>query len=94
MTYKLVRNTVVILFIVSVILIVIINVIPRGNFISAPAITLMIYLPLIILQGYILIQVLSSKNTITLPLKIGFWVNLFISLVIIYFFINFLLNTT
>jgi len=65
MNIKAIRISVSIFTFICVGLLVLINLIPKGNFVSAPAISLLIYSPLIIVQFFILVQVwILEKNAI------------------------------
>jgi len=94
MNIKLARKSVTLFVLICVTMLVSINLIPRGNFISAPAITLFIYLPLIIVQVVLLIQIWTIDKTEIRAKNLIFYSCFLITLVFIYSFYHFLKTTS
>jgi len=82
------------LWVICITILFLINLIPRGNFLSAPVISLFIYFPLIVVQFLILINVWFNKNISKKSIKIYFFLNLIICLIFIFLFVNFLITTS
>ena len=82
------------LWVICITILFLINLIPRGNFLSAPVISLFIYFPLIVVQFLILINVWFNKNITKKSIKIYFFLNLIICLIFIFLFVNFLITTS
>lgn len=78
MSRKRARFFVTIFLILSVIVTIYINQIPTGNFIGAPAITLMIYFPLGVVQLCFLIQLWIIKENARLTINLIFYLSLII----------------
>jgi len=93
MNRKIVRILSTFFFIICAVILAILNIIPRGNFIAGPTITLFIYVPLLIIQLFLLIRVWTEKITIK-ALKRSVYFSLFIVLIFICFFIHFLKTTS
>lgn len=91
---KNIRILVSIFVLICLAILILINVIPRGNFLAAPIITLFIYAPFIIIQIFLLIQIWSIKNIENKFLKINFYISFVITLFFIFFFVRFLLTTS
>ena len=89
-----IRKLTTLLWVVCIIILYLINLIPRGNFLSAPVISLFIYFPLIVVQFLILINVWFNKNISKKSIKIYFFLNLIICLIFIFLFVNFLITTS
>ena len=94
MNYKIARSFVSVLFAIAILAMVLINVIPKGNFISGPIITLFVYFPLNLFNIFILIRVWRADKYNTKALNFCFYSSLSITIIIIYFFVNFLNTTT
>ena len=75
-------------------LLISINLIPRGNFIAAAAITMLIYLPLLIIQISLMAVLLVVEKTAIRVINVSFYLGFFITLVFIYFFCNFIMTTS
>ena len=62
MKLKLLRISATGFVLICIIVLIAINLIPRGNFHAAPAITLYLYFPLIIVQIILMIQIWNSEK--------------------------------
>ena len=85
-----IRLSVIVFTAICILLLILINVIPRNNFISGPAISLIAYIPLLIFQSFLLLRVFSIEK----PAKWFFYVSLIITLVFSYLFLHFLATTS
>lgn len=94
MSRKTARIYVTLFFLLCVAIIVSINLVPRGNFIGAPFITLYIYTPLMVLQLFLLVQVWVVEKVAQRALKLSFYASLIITLVFIYLLYDYLSGTT
>lgn len=94
MNRKTARISVTLFALICTAMLVAINTITKGNFITAPAISLFIYMPLMLVQAFLLVQVWIIEKIATRALKWSFWSSLLITLTFIYFFYNFLAKTT
>jgi hypothetical protein len=93
MTAKGVRIAVSLFVAICGILCYVINAIPRGNFIGAPAITLFVYIPLLVVQLLILINVWLGTNKGRV-MRVSFWSSLFITIIFAYLLYDYLNGTT
>lgn len=87
------RIIITLLFIVCVAICLAINYIPRGNFIGAPIITLYVYIPLLIVQIILLINVWQAKNKEKI-MKKSLLISLLITTIFIYFLYDYLKGTS
>jgi hypothetical protein len=94
MNIKLARKCVTVFVLICVNILVSINLIPRGNFISAPVITLFNYVPLIIVQVVLLIQIWAVEKAEKRAMNLIFYSSLLITLIFIYLFYHFLRTTS
>jgi heme O synthase-like polyprenyltransferase len=94
MSLKSIRIWATLFVLICVVALVAINLIPRGNFITAPAITLFVYAPLMIVQIVLLIQIWTTDETEIRARNWFFYSCLLITLIFIYFFYHFLKNTS
>lgn len=92
MNRKIARIGVTLFIILSAVIILLINHIPRGNFIAAPVITRFIYTPLIIIQGFLLVQVWVAEKKPIKTLNWIFYSSLLLTFIFIYFFCEFLIT--
>lgn len=90
MTYKALRISVTFFVMVSLVVTIAINLIPRNNFIAAPALTIMLYIPLMIVQLLLLIKIWKREKKV----KWRFYFSLAIMLIFLYVFYHFLKTTT
>ncbi len=70
------------------------NLIPKGNFIAGPMISLFVYLPLIIIQFFLLVQVWILEKAAIKALKSFFYSSLLITLIFVYLFYHYLSTTS
>lgn len=94
MTYKIARFSVTTFNLICVLILIAINVIPRGNFMTGPAITILIYAPLILVQIFILVHVWIVEKSAIRALRWSFYFSLTITLIFFWLFIHYLKSTT
>ena len=94
MTRKTAKISVTVFAIVCAAMLAALNLIPRGNFITGPVITLYIYTPLIIVQLYLLVQVWIIEKSATRALNWNFYSSLLITLIFVYMFYHYLKVTS
>jgi|GEM_PF-5359395 len=94
MTTKATKILISVLVLICIVLMLAINLIPRNNFIAGPAITLLLYSPLLIIQLFLLGRVWLIKSLNKGTMKFIFYCSLIITIVLIYAFFHFLMTTS
>jgi hypothetical protein len=75
-------------------LLVLINLIPRGNFIGAPAISIFVYSPLLLVELFFLIRLWIWKQITVKALNSIFYFSLAIAIIFVYLFVDYLSGTS
>lgn len=94
MSLKLARIWVTLFVLICVVILAATNLIPRGNFLFAPIVTLFVYAPLMIVQIVLLIQVWTVDEAAKRARNWFFYSCLLITLIFIYWFYKFLTKTS
>jgi hypothetical protein len=76
------------------IILIAINKVPRGNFITGPAISLFIYTPLLLAQVFLLIQLWIVGVKSERKLRVSLYCSLAIDAIFILLFLHFIKSTT
>jgi hypothetical protein len=68
-----------------------VNIVPKGNFIAAPALTMFFFIPIVVLQLLIVLTVFGAKRE-QINGKLACLVSIGATSICLYLFINYLVN--
>ena len=96
MNSKLCKKLTITIILGNIMIMALINVIPRGNFIGAPTLTIFVYTPILFFQILIvaLMWALKKINGKEILLKLALYISISIFIFFIFLFIYYLVNTT